>query len=156
MFGLTTALLLAIQPIHLGGDERWAAFRLADGRCEARGRAWRVLPDSQRHRQPMMRFTFRDGGSSYLHVGLRRKVRDGAAVTVAVDDAAFVLEGTGYDAFADPKTTRAIVAALRTGAKMRVTARAASGSRFTDYYPLGGVQAGIDAAAAGCAGQPRG
>ena len=153
MLTLTTALLLASQPVHLGGDERWAAFRLADGRCEARGRAWRVLPDSQRHRQPMMRFTFREARAPYLHVGLRRQVREGAAVTLAVDDTPFVLEGEGYDAFADPKTTRAIVAALRTGAKMRVTARSATGARFIDYYPLGGVQAGIDAAAAGCAGR---
>ena len=143
--------LAAAQPVYLGGEERWAAFEVGDGRCEARGRAWRVLPDSQRHRQPMMRFTFEAGRAPLLHVSLRREVREGQSVQLRIDDMPFVLSGEGYGAWADAGQTRGIIAALRRGARMRVTARRRTGARFTDYYPLGGVPAAIDAAAAGCA-----
>ncbi|WP_343344497.1 invasion associated locus B family protein [Sphingomicrobium sp. XHP0239] len=152
MIALVAFSLAMAPPAYLGGDERWAAFALADGRCEARGRAWRVLPDSQRERQPMMRFTFASGRAPLLHVNLRRAVREGQSVQLQIDDTPFVLSGEGYGAWADAAQTRAIIAALRTGARMRVTARSRSGARFTDYYPLGGVPAAIDAAAAGCTG----
>ena len=147
-----TALVLALAPpAYLGGDERWAAFRVANGTCEARGRAWRVLPDSQRARQPMMRFVFSRTRAPLLHVNLRRKVAQGAAVQLSIDDTPFVLVGGGQGAWADAGQTRGIVAAMRTGARMKVSARSAGGERFTDYYPMGGLPAAVDAAAAGCA-----
>lgn len=152
---LLLASALALQPapelIVAGG--RWAAFRLSDGRCEARGRAWRHLPDSQRERQPMMHFVFDGTGKlQSVSVRLRRLSRVGGSVMLSVDEVSFLLEGEGR--FANTKDAGqglAIVAALRRGERMRVTGHSPSGERFTDYYPLEGVNTAIDAAAAACA-----
>lgn len=145
------APLLASAPVSLGGDARWAAFRVAPQTCEARGRAWRVLPESQRERQPMMRFVFRGGSAPYVHVNLRRLVPEGSVVQLVVDDTPFVLDAGGRDAFSSDADAARIIAALRRATKMRVTGRDRAGRRFSDYYPLDGVPAAIDAAAAGCA-----
>lgn len=151
--GLSLAALLSLAaPDYLGGDERWAAFRWDDGRCEARGRAWRVLPDSQRHRQPMVSFVFAKGGVSYVHVHLRRRVAEGTRVALTIDERPFILEGADYSAFSTPAQARRIIGALRDATRMRVTARSLGGQRFSDFYPMGGIPAAIDAAAAGCAG----
>ncbi|MCJ7421293.1 hypothetical protein [Sphingomicrobium astaxanthinifaciens] len=147
--------LAALAPEPLGGDARWAAFRWEDGRCEARGRGWRVLPDSQRHRQPMISFLFEEGAAPYLHVRLRRAVAPNTRVQLVVDETPFLLTGEGHSAFAGSAEALAVIAALRTAAKLRVTARHRGGGRFTDYYPVGGVPAAIDAAATGCARAPR-
>ncbi|MCM8557953.1 hypothetical protein [Sphingomicrobium sediminis] len=145
------ALLVQDAPTYLGGDQRWAAFRTNDGRCEARGRAWRVLPDSQQERQPMMRFIFEAGENPYVHINMRRLLPTQARVMLVIDDVPFVLEGTGRNAYSGDAQAIDIMEALRSATKMRVTARDRTGTRFTDYYPLGGVPAAIDAAAAGCA-----
>ncbi|WP_265587331.1 hypothetical protein [Sphingomicrobium arenosum] len=153
--GLSLVLALSLaqsSPVLLGGQERWAAFRWADGRCEARGRGWRVLPDSQRHRQPMVSFLFEKGREGpYVHVRLRRAVAKGTRVQLVVDETPFILTGEGHSAFAGGAAALGMIAALRDATKMRVSARHRGGGRFTDYYPVGGVPAAIDAAAAGCA-----
>ncbi|MCJ8191034.1 hypothetical protein [Sphingomicrobium aestuariivivum] len=146
------ALSLALAaPEPLGGDARWAAIRWEDGRCEARGRGWRVLPDSQRHRQPMISFLFEKGKAPYLHVRLRRAVAKGTRVQLVVDNEPFLLTGEGHSAFAGTREALGVIEALRDATKMRVSARHRGGGRFTDYYPIGGVPAAIDAAATGCA-----
>ena len=148
---IVAALLASAAPEHLGGDQRWHAFRWNDERCEARGRAWRVLPDSQRHRQPMISFIFEEGAAPHVHIRLRRQVAPDTRVALTIDDTPFILVGEGYGAFSTPAQARAIIAALRDATKMRVTARGRSGERFSDFYPMGGIPAAIDAAAAGCA-----
>ena len=151
---LLLASALALQPapelILAGG--RWAAFRLPDGRCEARGRAWRHLPDSQRERQPMVHFIFDGTGKlQTVAVRLRRLSREGGTVMLAVDDKSFMLEGDGrFATTRDAGQGLAIIAALRSGDRMRVTGHSVEG-RFTDYYPLDGINSAIDAAAAACA-----
>lgn len=150
---LASALALQPAPELILAGGRWAAFRLPDGRCEARGRAWRHLPDSQRERQPMMHFIFDGTGKlQAVSVRLRRLSREGGSVMLAVDNASFLLEGEGR--FANTKDAGqglAIIAALRSGERMRVTGHSTSGERFTDYYPLDGINSAIDAAAAACA-----
>lgn len=152
---------LALQPAAapdpgldlVSAHGRWAAFRLPDGRCEARGRAWRHLPDSQRERQPMVHFLFdAQGRLQAVAARLRKTARDGSGVMLGVDDARFELQGEGRFATSrDAGQGLAIVAALRTGDRMRITGHARDGSRFTDYFPLEGVNGAIDAAAAACA-----
>ena len=39
----------------------------------------------------------------------------------------------------------------RSGDRMRITGHSTGGERFTDYFPLDGVNSAIDAAAAACA-----
>ncbi|WP_265569679.1 hypothetical protein [Sphingomicrobium nitratireducens] len=149
---MIAALLAAlVAPETVAADGRWAAFRLDDGTCEARGRAWRHLTDKER--QPLARFVFDESGRMVgLNVQLRRLQRAGSSVMLAVDEASFLLEGEGRQAWTkDGEQGLAIVDALRTGARMRVTGHATSGGRFTDYYPLDGVNTAIDAAAAACA-----
>lgn len=152
MLLLASALALQPAPELITAAGRWAAFRLPDGRCEARGRAWRHLPDSQRDRQPMMHFTFDSGGKlQAVSVRLRRLSREGGSVMLGVDGARFMLEGEGRFAHSrDAAQGLAIVSALRSGERMRVTGHGAQG-RFTDYYPLEGINTAIDAAAAACA-----
>lgn len=146
-----TALLLALQAAPVAAEGRWAAFAL-DDRCEARGRGWRVLDDPAR--QPRLTFSFDADGSITLHANLRRVARTRSTVTVAVDGQPFLLEGRGRNAWSRGNE-RAIIAALRTASRLRVTATDRAGRRFTDYYSTDGVQTAIDAAAA-CAAKKAG
>lgn len=154
MFALAIgALALQPAPELISADGRWAAYRMPDGRCEARGRAWRHLPDSQRERQPMVHFVFDSSGRlQAVSARLRRLARGGSGVMLAVDGSRFDLASQGRFAFTrDAGQGLAIVAALRTGDRMRITGHSTGGERFTDYFPLDGVNSAIDAAAAACA-----
>lgn len=148
---LGAALLLALQPAPVSADGRWAAFDL-DTSCEARGRGWRVLSDEER--QPRIAFTFRPDGSIEMFANLRRITREGATVMIAIDGQPFLLAGQGRQAWSQGNE-RAIIAALRSANRLRVTATDRAGRRFTDYYPTDGVQTAIDAAAA-CAAKKAG
>jgi hypothetical protein len=56
------------------------------------------------------------------------------------------------DAWApDPRTDAAIVAAMRSGQRMSISAISGNGSRLVDTYMLKGAATAIDAAALGCA-----
>lgn len=147
---LGAALLLALQPVTVSADGRWAAFELPQA-CEARGRAWRVFNDEER--QPRITFTFRADGSIEMFANLRRIMREGATVMIAIDGQPFLLAGEGRTAWSQGNE-RAIIAALRSGTRLRVTATDRAGRRFTDYYPTDGVQTAIDAAAS-CAARKR-
>ena len=145
------ALLLALQPTPVSAEGRWAAFELPS-HCEARGRAWRELKDATE--QPRIAFSFRPDGRIEMFANLRRVMREGATVMIAVDGQPFLLAGQGRQAWSQGNE-QAIIAALRTGSRLRVTATDRAGRRFTDYYPIDGVQTAIDAAAA-CAAKKAG
>lgn len=88
-----------------------------------------------------------------LHFRLSRRVAEGAAIGLRIGDRSFVLTGGGGDAWArDPQMDAAIVAAMRSGETMRVSARDTAGRRFTDSYSLAGAATAMDAATVGCAG----
>lgn len=87
-----------------------------------------------------------------LHLVLSRAVADKAAVRLAVGDKRFTLVAKGRNAWAkDARDDAAIVAALRSAARMSVSASSAKGGGFTDRYTLTGAATAIDAATVGCA-----
>jgi hypothetical protein len=87
-----------------------------------------------------------------LHLVLSRAVADKAAVRLAVGDKRFTLFAKGRNAWAkDARDDAAIVAALRSAARMSVSASSAKGGTFTDRYALTGAATAIDAATVGCA-----
>jgi len=87
-----------------------------------------------------------------LHLRLSRNTAQAAAISLNVGGQRFALTGGGGDAWAkDRRTDAAIVAAMRSAGSMSVTARDASGNRFTDRYSLEGAATAMDAATVGCA-----
>jgi len=87
-----------------------------------------------------------------LHIRLSRSVEDGTEVTLTIGDTRFDLVTNGRNAWAaDARMDAAVVAALRSASRMSVSARAASGGRFSDRYDLSGAATAIDAAVVGCA-----
>jgi hypothetical protein len=87
-----------------------------------------------------------------VQVRLSRGVAPGAAISLRLGGRSFTLTGHGADAWAvDARMDAAIVAAMRSGPSMTVSARDGSGRRFTDRYSLDGAATAMDAATVGCA-----
>lgn len=136
----------------LGIYEGWGAFRdAAPSRCFAiaeparKGHAkWR--PFAAVSHWPRQRIR------GQIHARLSREKREGAAVTLRIDERRFPMVAGGADAWApDPATDAAIVAAMRSGRSMSISSVAANGAAFVDSYVLKGAATAIDAAALGCA-----
>ncbi len=136
----------------LGIYEDWGAFRdTAPPRCFAiaepvrKGHAkWR--PFAAVSHWPRQRIR------GQIHVRLSREKREGAAVTLRIDERRFAMVAGGADAWApDPATDAAIIAAMRSGRSMSISSAAANGAAFVDVYILKGAATAIDAAALGCA-----
>ena len=86
-----------------------------------------------------------------VHFRLYREARAGSAILLSIDGRVFQLVGRGADAWAPNRSAdRAIVAAIRTGVTMAISARDARGNGFTHAYALGGAASAIDAAALAC------
>jgi hypothetical protein len=87
-----------------------------------------------------------------VHIVLSREVTDKAGVRLVVGTTRFTLVAKGRNAWAkDARDDAAIVAALRSAARMSVSASSAKGGTFTDRYTLAGAATAIDAATVGCA-----
>ena len=87
-----------------------------------------------------------------LHLRLSREVRNGASPTLRIGATRFALVANGRNAWAkDGRMDAAIVAAIRSGRRMSVSALDTNGRRFTDRYALEGAASAIDAATVGCA-----
>jgi Invasion associated locus B (IalB) protein len=87
-----------------------------------------------------------------LHLVLSRAVADKSSVRLVVGNERFTLIAKGRNAWAkDPRDDAAIIAALRSAARMSVSASGAKGGTFTDRYSLGGVATAMDAATVACA-----
>jgi hypothetical protein len=87
-----------------------------------------------------------------VHLVLSRDVAEKAGVRLVVGDKRFTLVAKGRNAWAkDARDDAAIVAALRSAARMSVSASSAKGGGFTDRYALAGAATAIDAATVGCA-----
>jgi len=95
------------------------------------------------------------GIRSQLHVRLARPAAERSTPVLRIGARRFELVTSGRDAWAkDRAMDAAIVAALRSGEVLRVSARAANGRRFTSRYDLAGAATAMDAALVGCA-KPR-
>jgi hypothetical protein len=147
-------LLLAAAPLSaresLGVYDGWAAFRdTKPARCYAIAKAGGILPApayATVSNWPQRKVR------GAVHFVLSRDVAEKAAVRLAVGDKRFDLVAKGRNAWAkDARDDAAIIAALRSAARMSVSTRSAKGTAFTDRYALAGAATAIDAATVGCA-----
>lgn len=149
------ALLIA-APVEarttLGGVDGWMAFRderplrcFAIAEPERRGGGkWRAFASVATWPKARTR--------GQLHLRLGREKLPAAPVSLTVGERRFALVASGADAWApDARADAAIVAAMRSAARMSVTTRAANGARFVETYALKGAATAMDAAALGCA-----
>ncbi len=158
--GLVSAALVAIgggavaaaPRDSLGVFERWGAFREArTPRCYAIAEP--VTGRSAGGTQPFVAVGYwpRANVRGQVHVRLSRNMAVRSPVTIAIGERRFALVGRGADAWAtDRRMDAAIVAAMRLGSSMSISARAATGGGFADSYALKGAATAIDAAALGC------
>ena len=87
-----------------------------------------------------------------VHVRLSRRLAPNGGVTLRVGGESYDLTAGEADAWAiDRRMDAAIVAAMRAGSRMSVSATDRGGNRFTDRYSLAGVATAIDAATIACA-----
>lgn len=87
-----------------------------------------------------------------VHIRLSHQLASQSAITLTIDIRRFALTGGGGDAWAkDATMDAAIVAAMRSGSRMKVSALGKNGRRFTDTYDLAGAATAMDAATVGCA-----
>lgn len=87
-----------------------------------------------------------------VHVRAARRLQPGQKIVLLVGTQRFELTGGGGDAWAaDRRMDAAIVAAMRSAARMTLTARDSAGRRFSNTWELAGAGSAMDAAAIGCA-----
>ncbi|MEL7686467.1 invasion associated locus B family protein [Citromicrobium bathyomarinum] len=87
-----------------------------------------------------------------IHLRLSRRLAANGRVSLAIGGDTYRLTAGEADAWAvDKRMDAAIVAAMRAGSRMRVSATDRGGNRFTDQYSLSGVATAIDAATIACA-----
>ena len=151
---LPLALLLLAAPLaareSLGVYDSWAAFKDASPqRCYAIAKAQGTSPAPA---YATISNWPAKGVRGAVHLVLSRDVSDKAQVRLVVGDKRFTLVAKGRNAWAkDARDDAAIVAALRTAARMSVSASGAKGGTFTDRYTLAGAATAMDAATVGCA-----
>jgi hypothetical protein len=134
----------------LGVYEGWAAFKDARPlRCYAIAKAQGAK--AGRAYATVSHWPER-GLRGAVHLVLSRDVAAGGKVRLAVGEKRFALVAKGGNAWArDARDDAAIVAAMRSAARMSVSANAAKGGGFTDRYALAGAATAIDAATVACA-----
>lgn len=134
--------------ITIGVHGSWAAFRDdAPPRCYAIVAP--LVPSGAAFASVANWPTRRIGGQ--VHLRFYRDARAGSAILLNVDGQVFQLVGRDADAWAPNRAVdRAIVAAMRTGVSMTVSARDTNGNGFTHAYTLNGAASAIDAAVLAC------
>ena len=134
----------------LGVYESWAAFKDASpSRCYAIAKAQGTAPAPA---YATISNWPDKGVRGTVHLVLSRDVADKSAVRLVVGDKRFTLVAKGRNAWAkDSQGDAAIVAALRSAARMSVSAKSTKGGTFTDRYTLAGAATAMDAATVGCA-----
>lgn len=143
------ALLALAAPLaareSLGVYDSWAAFKdAAPLRCYAIAKA-QGTPAAPAY--ATVSHWPDKGVRGTVHLVLSREVPAKAAVRLTVGDKRFELVAKGRNAWgADARADAAIVAAMRSAARMSV-----SGPGFADRYTLSGAATAIDAATVGCA-----
>jgi hypothetical protein len=160
-FGLLVALVAIVTATPVLGRESlglfgsWGAFRdPVVPRCYAIAMAqpsnlWRdYKPFAAIGTWP------RRGARNRIHFRLSREMAGGSPITLSIGGERFALTGGGGDAWPrDDQDNAAILAAMRSAARMTVTATAtgAKGGRFSNTWTLSGAASAMDAALLGCA-----
>ena len=137
----------------LGVFESWAAFRDPSvPRCYAIAKP--QPSERERDFEPFVTvgtWPERDIRGQF-HIRLSRQLAATPSMSLAINGRRFALTGGGGDAWArDQAMDAAILAAMRAGSRMSVSATDNRGRRFTDTYNLSGVATALDAATVGCA-----
>lgn len=156
LFMLVAAALVAAPASardSLGLYATWGAFRdPATPRCYALAMA---EPSARRRDyQPYAAIGTwpRRGVRNQVHVRLSRRLARNAPVVLSLGERRFRLIGGGGDAWAaTPSDNAAIIAAMRSAERMRISARDVQGRSFADVWPMAGAASAMDAAAIGCA-----
>lgn len=145
---LLALLLAAGERNAIGVYNAWGAFR--DGtppRCYA------ISAPLGKRKGPFASVAARFGkdGRAALFIRLSAARDRRAPVTLAIGERRFTLAGDARAVWSpDSATDLAIVAAMRGGRSMSVSAVGANGRPFADSYALGGAATAIDAAVLGC------
>lgn len=137
---------------NLGVFENWGAFRDEAGpRCYAIATPRPSSASGSGQASASVATWPRRNIRGQVHFRLSRETRADSAVTLQIGRERFELTG-GVNAWAvDRRMDAAILAALRSADRMRVSATDARGRRFSDSYSLSGVASAMDAATVACA-----
>ena len=151
MLGMATAQSAAARD-SLGIFESWGAFRDPEApRCYAIAQPARGGVDGRWRPFAAIGTWPRANVRGQVHIRLSREIMSGAAVTLVVGETRFPMVAGGADAWApDKQRDAAIIAAMRSGTSMSISARSRTGAGFADTYRLRGAATAIDAAALGC------
>ncbi|PKB24922.1 hypothetical protein B0I00_0101 [Novosphingobium kunmingense] len=137
----------------LGLFDTWGVFRdPAVPRCYAIAKAAPSL--KRRDHQPYADVAFwpRAQVRGQVHFRLSRNLRANAPITLSIGGQRLRLAGGGADAWAaNRRMDAAIVAAMRSGGEMTVSARDAAGNGFSNTWTLAGAATAMDAAQIACA-----
>ncbi|MBD59140.1 MAG: hypothetical protein CL808_03325 [Citromicrobium sp.] len=143
----------ALARSSLGVFDDWGAFRDPRlPRCYAISKAERS--DGARDFEPYATVGTWPNRKirNQVHLRLSRRLASNGGVTLRVGGESYRLTAGEADAWAqDKRMDAAIVAAMRAGSRMSVSATDRGGNRFTDRYSLSGVATAIDAATIACA-----
>ena len=143
--------LLARDSLGMSGD--WGAFRDPGvPRCYAIAKA--ETSAMRRDFQPYATVSTwpRKQLRGQVYFRLSRRLAEGRPVTLTIGGQRFKLLNGPADAWAeDRQMDAAIVAAMRTSARMYVSARDDRGNRFGNSYNLTGSATALDAATLACA-----
>jgi hypothetical protein len=144
-------LFAAMAGQVIGVSGAWAAIDRRSS-CEALTRSPYPATRTRGPATAGLRFTPDRRQWGQFHVALSRTPRAGATVMLEIGRQPFLLVARGQDAWSrGAAQDQAIVAALRSGGSMKVSARSAAGGRFTDRFEVRGAATAIDMAAARCA-----
>jgi len=153
---IAAALIAALLPApagakdSLGVFEGWGAFRDPElPRCYA------IAQPEQRRKlggYASIGYWPRRRIRGQLHIRLSRAVKPDSPIGLSIGARRFVLIGRGRNAWArDRRVDAAVIAALRSGSRMAVSATGENGRAIRDSYTLAGAATAMDAAALGCA-----
>ena len=136
----------------LGQFGRWGAFR--EGRhCYAIAEPSQGRARDRRGASVAISSSPARGVRIQFHARLSRGIGPGRPASVRIGGWTLPLVARDRDAWAaDARADLRILAAIRSGDALAVTAADARGRRFSDRYALAGAASAIDAAMLGCLG----
>ncbi|MAS84305.1 MAG: hypothetical protein CL953_00235 [Erythrobacteraceae bacterium] len=150
---LATLASPALARSSLGVFDDWGAFRdPRQPRCYAISKAERGKGARDYEPYATIATWPKRKVRNQVHVRLSRRLASDGKVVLRISGESYGLTAGEADAWAtDKRMDAAIVAAMRAGSRMSVSATDRGGNRFTDEYSLSGVATAIDAAIIACA-----
>jgi len=121
----------------VGTFATWAAF------CDEPNKCFAISEPVERTKHPFLSVVVA-APTLRVQAHLGRPAR---AAKLTIGEAEFTLAVSGEEAFADPRTSRRIVAAMRDGQSATLVGTSDRGGRFRHHYLLAGAPSAIDAAA---------